>query len=124
MRLHKKNRHVLIPQVRCLFHKMSSEHIDELNKRGSGSASGASTTGLLGGSLGGPADTILQQQQQSGNDSCCSLQLKTGVQIITGFIALGSTVVLAAYYTKFDMKLEDKYTQLFRQKPSQTFHVS
>ena len=33
-------------------------------------------------------------------------------------------MVLAAYYTKFDFKIEDKYTQLFRQEPSKAFHVS
>jgi len=116
--------------VRSLFHKMSSDHIDELNdKRGSGSAGSGSTAGLLGGgsvSIGGgvgggggaPTDVVQHQQE-----SCCSLQLKTGVQIITGFIALASTVVLAAYYTKFDFKIEDKYTQLFRQEPSKAFHT-
>ena len=106
--------------VRSMFNKMSSEHIAELTKR-TGNPTGSNAGMFTGAGAATDSHTMLQQ---ADNESCCSMQLKTGVQIITGFIGIMSALVLVAYYAKFDVRLDDKYHQLFRTKPTQAFQVT
>jgi len=49
---------------------------------------------------------------------CCPMQLKTGVQIIAGVLAIISAVILVAFYARLDEMISEKYERMMRSKPS------
>ena len=55
-------------------------------------------------------------QQQDSNTGCCSMQLKTGVQIICGFYAILSSLILVSYYATLEKSIIDKYILYFGSK--------
>ena len=70
------------------------------------------------GTSSGDSHSILQQQQDS-NTGCCSMQLKTGVQIICGFYAIISSLILVSYYATLEKSIIDKYIMYFGSKTLQ-----
>ena len=56
------------------------------------------------------------QRQDDSNTGCCSMQLKTGVQIICGFYAILSSLILVSYYATLEKSIIDKYILYFGSK--------
>jgi len=98
--------------ILSLFHKMSSKNAEKLKHGGSGSLGGP----LLGGASSADSHLFGDSQQQDSNTGCCSMQLKTGVQIICGFYAILSSLILVSYYATLEKSIIDKYILYFGSK--------
>jgi len=101
--------------ILALFNKMSSENAENLKHGGSGSLGGP----LLGGASNGDSHLFGDSQQyarEDPNSGCCSMQLKTGVQIICGLYAIISSLILVSYYATLEKSIIDKYILYFGSK--------
>ena len=72
-------------------------------------------TSILGASSG-DSHLFGDTQQQDPNTGCCSMQLKTGVQMICGFYAIISSLILVSYYATLEKSIIDKYILYFGSK--------
>ena len=68
------------------------------------------------GASNGDSHLFGDMQQQDSKSGCCSMQLKTGVQIICGFYAILSSLILVAYYATLERSIIDKYLVYFGPK--------
>lgn len=98
--------------ILSLFNKMSSENAEKMKHGGSGSLGGP----LLGGTSSGDSHLFGDIPREDANTGCCSMQLKTGVQIICGFYAIISSLILVSYYATLEKSIIDKYVLYFGSK--------
>ena len=68
------------------------------------------------GASNGDSHLFGDMQQQDSKSGCCSMQLKTGVQIICGFYAIISSLILVSYYATLEKSILDKYILYFGSK--------
>ena len=68
------------------------------------------------GASGGDSHLFGDSQPQDSNTGCCSMQLKTGVQIICTFYAILSSLILVSYYATLEKSITDKYILYFGSK--------
>ena len=65
----------------------------------------------------------LEKKNEESN-GCCSLNYKTGVQIMAGILTIFSAVFLVLHYVKLDQMIEDKFERMFKQQPTWNLQVS
>ena len=68
------------------------------------------------GASSGDSHLFGDSQPQDSNTGCCSMQLKTGVQIICTFYAILSSLILVSYYATLEKAITDKYILYFGSK--------
>ena len=65
----------------------------------------------------------LEKKNEESN-GCCSLNYKTGVQIMAGILTIFSAVFLVLHYVKLDQMIEDKFERMFKQQPTWNLQVN
>ena len=63
------------------------------------------------------------EKKNEENNGCCSLNYKTGVQIMAGILTIFSAVFLVLHYVKLDQMIEDKFERMFKQEPTWNLRV-
>lgn len=64
----------------------------------------------------------LEKKNEESN-GCCSLNYKTGVQIMAGILTIFSAVFLVLHYVKLDQMIEDKFERMFKQQPTWNLQI-
>ena len=64
------------------------------------------------------------EKKNEESNGCCSLNYKTGVQIMAGILTIFSAVFLVLHYVKLDQMIEDKFERMFKQQPTWNLQVS
>ena len=63
------------------------------------------------------------EKKNEDQNGCCSLNYKTGVQIMAGILTIFSAVFLVLNYVKLNEMIEHKFELMFKHDPAWNFEV-
>lgn len=63
------------------------------------------------------------EKKNDEHGGCCSMNYKTGVQIIAGCLTIFSAIFLVLHYVRLDQMIEDKFERMFKQQPAWNLKV-